>query len=443
MPDFTRGMEIVLYSVLNLLPYLALALYPFRNSLRCPKATVFFASVLVLTIQIGLGLWAALLSPDRPMLSAFSTAVYFIFYFWAVKAHPGKILFTLLMLSNIANFVVVCSKCIEGLLFPVLARQQYRWSFSVVMAAVQIMILLPLFLYIKRIYTKAVEKEASHLVWRYLWLIPATFYLIWFYHLYGSEKTSLEIALMPSHTLFLLCIDLGAFLIYYIVTLLVNEYDKNMTLEKQNHMLSLENLQYTYLQKKMMETRKARHDMRHHAAVMAGYLKDENYEELKIYLTGWLKTLPEDNSVIFCRSYTINLLLLYFAQRAKEHNIDFTVYAELPEETGIAGNDLSVILGNLLENAVDACTAQKSRDRRIVFRGRADKGALYFTIDNTMEGELRRDKEGRLLSVKHEGTGLGLESVRDIVLRYDGVLQTEQKDGVFCASVLLKNSIKL
>ena len=111
------------------------------------------------------------------------------------------------------------------------------------------------------------------------------------------------------------------------------------------------------------------------------------------------------------------------------------MYAALSEETGIAGSDLSVILGNLLENAVDACAAQKSKDRRIVFRGKADRSALYFTIDNTMEGELRRDKEGRLLSVKHEGPGLGLESVRDIVSRYNGILRTERKGDVFCASV--------
>lgn len=438
MINFNRGMEIVLYALLNFLPYLILALYPFRNSLRCPKTVIVFFSALILMIQIGLVLWAILFFPaGKGLLSALSTAIYFIFYFWAVKAHPGKLLFTLLMLSNTADFVVVCSKCIEGRIFPAMARQYYRWSFSVVMAAVQVLILLPLFVYIKRIYTKAVEKEAGHLAWRYLWLIPATFYLIWFHHLYGSGKTSLEAALMPSHSIFLFCIDTGAFLIYHIVTMLVNEYDKNITLEKQNHMLSLENLQYDYLQKKMMETRKARHDMRHHAVVMEGYLQDEKYEELKAYLTGWLRTLPEDSTAIFCHNYTVNLLLLYFAQQAKERDIDFIVHASLPGETGVAGNDLSVILGNLLENAVDACAAQKSKDRRIVFRGKADRSALYFTIDNTMEGELRRDKEGRLLSVKHEGTGLGLESVRDIVSRYGGVLRTEQKDGVFCASVFL------
>ena len=134
MHDFYRGMEIVLYAVLNFLPYLILALYPFRGSLRCSRVRIILLSILVLMIQTGLLLWAVIFfSYGRGILSAISTTVYFIFYFWVVKAHPGKILFTLLMLSNIADFVVVCSKCIEGQIFPVLARQQYRWSFSVVM----------------------------------------------------------------------------------------------------------------------------------------------------------------------------------------------------------------------------------------------------------------------------------------------------------------------
>ena len=60
MPDFYRGMEIVLYAVLNFLPYLILALYPFRDSLRCLKGRILLLSVLVLVIQTGLLLWAVL-----------------------------------------------------------------------------------------------------------------------------------------------------------------------------------------------------------------------------------------------------------------------------------------------------------------------------------------------------------------------------------------------
>ena len=82
MINFNRGMEIVLYALLNFLPYLILALYPFRNSLRCPKTVIVFFSALILMVQIGLVLWAILFFPaGKGLLSALSTAIYFIFYF--------------------------------------------------------------------------------------------------------------------------------------------------------------------------------------------------------------------------------------------------------------------------------------------------------------------------------------------------------------------------
>lgn len=102
-----------------------------------------------------------------------------MFYFLAVRKHRGKTLFTLLMLSNLANLAVIAAKCLEGLLFPSLAVQNYRWSFLLMLLAVETLLAVPLFLYMKRVFTPAVEKEPSGFEWRYLWLIPATFYVMW------------------------------------------------------------------------------------------------------------------------------------------------------------------------------------------------------------------------------------------------------------------------
>ena len=439
--SFDRIAEITVYSILNFLPYMIPALYPFRNNLRYPGYKTAILTTLVTLLQVMLGLWATFSPvPEKGILSALSTVVYFVFYFWAVKAHVGKILFTLLMLSNIANFTVVCSKCIEGQLFPTLALQQYRWSFSMVMAVVQLIILTPLFLYFRKFYTNMVEKDTIISVWNYLWLIPATFYLLWFYHLYGNTQTGLEIALQPIHTLFLLAINAGAFLIYHMIAKLINEYDRNISLEMQNHILTLETLQYQNLQDRITETQQARHDLRHHVTVMTGLLNEGKIEQLKQYLAGYRKSLPDDTPMTFCHNSTVNLLLQHFSQQAELNHISFTAYADIPENLPVAENDLAVILGNLLENALDACSIQKSMDRKIVFRGRFVNSTLVFTLDNTFEGELSPSPNGGYLSTKHKDPGIGLTSVRHIAARYKGMLQTEQKDGIFYASVLLNLS---
>lgn len=438
MPPFYRIAEISCYAMLNFLPYLAAALYPFRHRLRCSKPVMLLFVLIITLAQIVLGLCSSFL-PDanKVLINMASTLIYFLFYFWAVRAHFGKTLFTLLMLTNIANFVVVSSKCLEGFLFPALARQPFRWSYSLMMSAVQVVILIPLFIYIRRIYTNAIEKETNPAAWRYLWLIPATFYLLWFYQLYGYGKSGTEMALQPENTIFLLFIDLGAFLIYYMVVCLINEHDRNYTLETQNHLLYLQTVQYEHLKNRIAETRRARHDLRHHITVMAGFLDAGELDKLAAYLDSYRKSLPDDNSILYCKNSVVNLLLLYFAQQAREKEIAFDVHMDIPASLDIAENDLSVLLGNLLENALEACAQQTHGLRQITVCGKVNGSTLILTVDNTYENQILRDANGAYLSTKHKGAGLGLESVRQIALRYDGAFQAEQKDGVFLASVLL------
>lgn len=439
MLPFYRAMELIVYAMLNFLPYMILALYPFRKSLRFPRpVTVVLAAVITL-LTIGCVFSVTQFPSENTWIfSAFSTISYIAFYFLTVKAHFGKTLFTLLMLSNIANFIIVISKCIEGFLAPGLALQPYRWTFSAIMLAVQLLVLVPLFFYIRNIFTRTVEKDTLLSAWKYLWLIPATFYLLWFYHLYSNTQSSLEIALQPKHAAFLLCINMGAFLIYHMVTCLINEYDKNAALKNQNNQLLLQKLQYEKLELKISETRRAKHDLRHHITVLTGYLHNGKLEEAQSYLTSYRNSLPEDTPVQLCQNYAVNLILLYFAQQAKENDIEFSVHADIPEQLTIAQNDLSVLLGNLLENAVEACLTQATSNRRIVIRTKLKDDALLLGIDNTFDGNIKQNKNGVFLSTKHDGPGLGIESARQIAMHYHGVFQAEHKNGMFYVSVLLE-----
>lgn len=131
------------------------------------------------------------------------------------------------------------------------------------------------FLYIKKVYAPAVEKEPSGFEWRYLCLIPATFYVMWYYAFYGNiSRSSLEIALRPKNTLFLIVINIGAALIYYIVTRLISEQNKSLELKEKNHQLIMQSMQYENLREKITDARRAKHDVRHHIALMQEYLNN-------------------------------------------------------------------------------------------------------------------------------------------------------------------------
>lgn len=91
MLSFYRLAEVAIYSLLNFLPFLALALYPFRHSLRFSIKTTFFLIVLVTILQLFLGAWAAFAPGNNTgTISAVSTILYAAFYFLAIKKTLAK-----------------------------------------------------------------------------------------------------------------------------------------------------------------------------------------------------------------------------------------------------------------------------------------------------------------------------------------------------------------
>ncbi len=438
MPPAYRIVEIVVYSLLNFLPFLALALYPFRHSLRFSKGITVALIGLLTVIQVLLGAWVGLAPGNHAaMASAVSTALYAAFYFLAVRKHFGKTLFTLLMISNLANLAVISAKCFEGLLFPALAMQSYRWSFSLMLLAVEIVLAVPVFLYMRSIFTPAVEREPSGFEWRYLWLIPTTFYLMWYFAFYGvASRSALEIALRPKNTLFLFIINVGAILIYYVVTRLILEQNKTLELKEKNHQLTMQTMQYENLQEKITDARRAKHDVRHHITLMQEYLASGELNALREYLSSYGDSLPDDSLVRFCENAAANAVLLYFAQQAKDNDIDYIVKADVPSDIFVSDTDLSVLFGNLIENALDACREETMDDRKIVICARLTGNSLCITVDNSFTGTLRRTADGALVSTKHSGLGLGTQSVKSIAEHYAGICRLEAKDGMFYASVM-------
>lgn len=306
------------------------------------------------------------------------------------------------------------------------------------MLIVLVVVWIPLFIYTKKVYTPAVEKEPTGIEWRYLWLIPATFYLIWYYVLYNNNgKSSLETALDVGNAIFLFFINIGACLVYYVIANLINEQEKNIRLSEKNHRLAMQNLQYENLQDKIADARRAKHDVRHHISLMQEYVRNREYDELEKYLNSYQQSLPDDTLINFCENKAVNAVMLYFAQMAKNEDIDYDVKAVIPEKIAVDETDLSVLFGNLIENAVDAVGKEKSDDRKIVIRAVTDEYTLCLGIDNTFTGNVKKDVNGVLFSSKHIGFGIGVESVKSIAEKYGGTYRSEIKDGMFMSSVML------
>ncbi len=246
------------------------------------------------------------------------------------------------------------------------------------------------------------------------------------------------VALDIHHALFLLIINMGAFVVYHTAILLLFEQKKSSQLMQNNYLLSLRNIQHENLQQRINEARQAKHDVRHHMHLIREYLHSGKLQELEAYLDQYSASLPTTQSILYCQHYETNSLLGYFAQQAQQHGITMDIFVQLPEKIHLPETTLSVLLGNLLENAIDACKDASDKDKTITVRGKANNGFVFFDISNPYSGTLKKSISGEYLSTKQRGHGLGMNSVAHLVRYHNGVFDVDSKDNIFRVSVMLQ-----
>lgn len=207
------------------------------------------------------------------------------------------------------------------------------------------------------------------------------------------------------------------FLYIYVQTELTINFES--TIKAINRQLALQGDYYKSLQSHIEETKKARHDLRHHLSVIQSYAAAGETEKLNGYLNEYVLSLPHDADIIFCENFAVNSLLCYYIGIAKSEGIQVDTRLELPADIGISDTDLCIIFGNCVENAIEACR-KLTEGKFIKINSRLTGKLLTITIDNSFNGEIK--KEGDVfLSNKHEGKpsrGIGISSVKAVVQKY-------------------------
>ena len=444
--------ETAIYAFLNSFPYMALVLFSFRKNRRWSKP-VTYSLLAAATVLIASGTVYRLFSDitENPLFDVAFLLIYVVFIFLAIRQPVGKLVFTVLVLMNLGNLVIMTAKCLEGLIFGDLALLRYHWTYSLMMFAVLCAALPALYLLIFRDVSPQTaddepeeELKASRYMWRYLWLIPAVFYLIWSNHFYASGQSALETALDPLSTGYLLLIDLGSILIYRVIIQLTALHERNSRLQMENHILSVRNMQYEHLNARVEEVRRDRHDLRHHLLLLKSIRDNRDWDSLDQLLAGYPDLDSPDRPLKYCENEAVNAILSYFGEKAAQQGVGYSVRMELPENTFVSKPNLTVLFGNLLENALEACAkAENAAFIRVsggVKTTPAGAKTIALIVENSYSEEPHVSENGVFRSTKHKGDGVGIVSVRNIAERYNGACSFLFKDGVFTASILLNGN---
>ncbi len=177
----------------------------------------------------------------------------------------------------------------------------------------------------------------------------------------------------------------------------------------------------------LLQVRDVRHNMKNNLVSILAYAENGECKKIikfvnEIMEEGGMKT----SRIINSGNIVIDSLINYWYITAQKEGIDFSIDINIPIRMPFKGADICLILGNLLENAVEAAR-KVERNKYIRIRMKYDKNNLLLYIVNNYSGELIKDKSNGYKSTKvdSENHGVGLASVHRTVAKYHGVVVTD------------------
>lgn len=144
-----------------------------------------------------------------------------------------------------------------------------------------------------------------------------------------------------------------------------------------------------------------------------------------------IKVVKSDNVIV-------DTIVNYKAEVAKEYEINLDTDIHIPIELKIKSSDLCIILGNLLDNAIEALRC-KTGDKVIKFIMRYDNDNLFIIIENGFVGKRKKKLDGSYITTKKDmdNHGIGLTSIKKIVNSYQGVMEIQDRASQFKVSISL------
>ncbi len=214
----------------------------------------------------------------------------------------------------------------------------------------------------------------------------------------------------------------------YVFSLTFDEQQKQMTKQIEIHKNN-----YEYINKGTEEIRKARHDLRQHLRVIDKLASDGKNDDIRKYISILEKNTPQQTTTKFSDNSTVNAIMQYYSRLFQKYGIGLSYKFTAEVETDFPDTDITIIFGNLLENAAEACSEEKDGDKTVVMKGALTKQNLLFQITNTYDKPPIKTTDG-FLSRKTGKPGVGIKSVRSVVEKYGGIIDIEFTDTTFTVS---------
>jgi sensor histidine kinase regulating citrate/malate metabolism len=181
-----------------------------------------------------------------------------------------------------------------------------------------------------------------------------------------------------------------------------------------------------------------RHDYHNHIQAMKAYLALDHTEELGNYLDKLDNDLKTVDTVIKTGNIMVDAVLNSKISIANTKDIAVNAKAVVPKVLNVQEVDLCVIIGNLLDNAIESCLRYADKkDRFIRVYVDINKEMLYIYVSNSVGGEIKKIGKNYLSTKNSSPHGFGLMRIDKIVEKYKGFTDRQNEPAVFATEIML------
>lgn len=212
--------------------------------------------------------------------------------------------------------------------------------------------------------------------------------------------------------------------------------DQKLQSELAEHHYTMQEQYYTQLRSEQEETRAMFHDINKYMQAMRTLAAEGNVAEVNQMMAETQELFDSLTTVVDVGNSVVSTILNEYREITEDADIPFTFDVSVPQNLGISAVDLYVLLGNTLDNAIEACQSLPIEERYIRIQMRIYHNILFYQIENPYA-------EGYLQRSRGKNHGYGLQNVRKCVEKHDGHMSISQNENKFVLSMRLNDCVPI
>ena len=432
------ALQLEIASYLCAIPAIIMCFLPVHNQLKCSGLAIVVRFTLLTALAIvGAAYLNVQFGLDQNALTLPLVLIFLLVYHAHLKTSLGCsiaiVSFVCALMSILSNY----ANAYDARLRPDALATTFSLEAAIFQFILCMAVLVVLCWFLWNFGSELVDSLDNSAVWYATTLIALVFVSlnIALYPASYKELTtgSNYAAFLVELSLLLLLLLLSAALFYYTVL----EISDKHRMEERNRMLEVQESQYQSQRSYLEATTRARHDFRQTIRTLKELSEQGEYEKLDEYLSAYIESMPSNNIMKYCGNNAVNALLNYYARVAAQSNIDLNLSVDLPEQLSVPDIDLCSMLGNIMENAMNAAKKAPAGKQWIdLVVTTQHQQQLLIVASNGMAGNLKM-RNGEYLSTTHRGSGIGLRSIRDIATRHGGIAEFSHTADEFHTDVMI------